>query len=290
MPCSNLAMWPVSEDGGLNMGWCGPSSGSSFSISAGARVQGSGEKPNFSIGTISAGATITFVGQTPPASTGNISAGAQITFNGFVVTSGSGNISAGANIAGDGLVQRQGTFDISAPATITLIGAAPVLPNLPTKWVYICPDPVIMVYPGNVYDPCAVPVETPPSFLTSPLYPVQFIDEMAASGSVTRMRVLPASIDNMTTTADVTGIQLRTPLLTYDDWPPEEITASGEFTGIQLRQILKGYEIPPEEITASAEFTGIFLKRILITYPNWPLLHEQESMEAQATVTGISLT
>ena len=266
-------------------------SGSSFSISAGARIQGTGEQPSFSLGTISAGATITFVGQTPPASAGSISAGAQITFNGFVVTSGSGNISAGTNIAGDGLVQRQGTFDISVPAAITLIGSAPVVPNLPTKWVYICPDPVINVYPGNAHDPCAVEIETPPSFLTSPLYPVQFVDEMAASGSVTRMRVLPESIDNMTTTANVTGIQLRTTLLTYDDWPPEEMTASGEFTGIQLRQILKGYEIPPEDfITASGEFTGIFLKRVLITYPNWPLLHEQESMEAQATVTGISLT
>ena len=237
-------------------------SGSSFSISAGARIQGTGEQPAFSIGTISAGATITFVGQTPAASTGNISAGAQITFSGFVVTSGSGNISAGTNISGDGLVQRQGTFDISAPATITLIGSAPVLPNLPTKWVYICPDPVIMVYPGNVHDPCAVEEAFPPSFVTSPLYAVQWTESLDMS-------------------AGMTDVELEFKL-NRETLEPDEMSMSMSMTSIELRPLLLSYSYQ-ESMDMDMSIETVSLQQVLLSYSY------QESMDMGMSLESIEL-
>ena len=256
-----------------------------FSISAGTAVTFTAQAPPASVGAISAGATITFVGQTPPASTGNISAGAQITFNGFVVTSGSGNISAGANIAGDGLVDRQGAFDISAPAAITLVGAAPVLPNLPTKWVYICPDPVIMVYPGNVHDPCAVEQEFPPSFVTSPLYAPQVVDSLSALASLPSIEMLyvkpPTFIqagtqEEFAAQASLTSISLREALRRYEY--TESLLLDVSLT-IELREALKRYD-----------YMEALLPSISLSISNRPALIKYEDALPEGIDPTVSIT
>ena len=262
---------------------------STFSISVGAAIQLEGKSPSASAGSVSSGAQITLIGKMPPASAGSISAGPQITLTGFIEVQGSWSISAGINARTEALTERQGTLWASEVASITGIGSAPVVPNLPTKWVYICPDPVIKVYPNNVHDPCAVEPDRPPQFLTSPLYPVQFIDEMAASGAFKVFNIWIPPVEEMESSGEVVGINLRTTLVTYEEWPPEESESHGEFVSINLRQILRSLAVDEDELSAHGAFGSINLKRILVTYPNWPLIVDEESYQSHGSITGINL-
>ena len=282
---------PQGDQVDLPLGDAGGTEGT-FSITALATFSFAGDAPPASVGGASARPTITLIGQTPAASTGNISAGAQITLNGFTVTSGSGSISTGSNVAGNALVQRLGTFDISHPANLNLIGDAPVLPNLPTVWVYVCADPEIKIYQNNVYDPCAVEDELVSSYLTSPLYPVQIIDDLQAKqGRIRKITVTQPPLDLLQASGQVMTIELvdRVAYLEYFDWPPEELQANGQVTTIELvdRVIYSEYSGEPESLQANGQVTAIELvdRVTYVEYTNWPT----ESLKAGGQVTSIQL-
>ena len=103
-------------------------------------------------------------------------------------------------------------------------------------------------------------------YLTTPLYPIEVTESMSSSGTVTKGFQWNVPIDNMDSTAELTGGTLRTLLLT-------------------------GYA-GPDSMESTAEFTGGVLDTVLIIiYDNWQLIADpDESMKSTAQLTGGSLT
>jgi hypothetical protein len=259
-----------------------------FSISSAARITLIGDAPIVGLMSISAPANITVITKTPAASAGFISAGTQITLNGQRESSSTLTISVPANLDGNALVQRTGVLSVSDPLTINLIGKAPVLPNLPTLWAYVCADPEIKVY-SDQYDLCSDEPDPEPELLTSTPYPVQILDRLQGNGQLTDIRVGMPPMDFMQATGDVASIELvdRVIYSEYLNWPVEELQASGEITSIQLITQVGYVEYShQDELEASGDITSIALSPPkLIHYQNWPV----ESIEASGDVISIEL-
>jgi hypothetical protein len=123
--------------------------------------------------------------------------------------------------------------------------------------------------------------------LTTPPYPYETQDDMTASLSEIGAKWGVHNFDTMSALGGVTGGSLRDPLVTYDNWPPDEIVTLGALLSGSLRDPLRVYEDwPPDETTASGTLTGGSLRAALVTYDNWP----PDEMTTTGGITGGTLT
>ena len=163
----------------------------------------------------------------------------------------------------------------------------PVLPNRPTVFVHVCPDPIYKVFLGNQENLCAIDVELLPTNLTSPLYPVQVIDGLQSGGGIDLIRLLQVPMDQVQASGEVTSIALVDRVAYLDYEYMEEMQANGEVTSISLvTQVgYVDYEYT-ESMQAGGEVTSIYLSPgLLVTYDNWP----PDELQAGAEVTSIQL-
>ena len=163
---------------------------------------------------------------------------------------------------------------------------------MPTIRVYVCADPEIKIYPGDVHDPCAVEDELVSSYLTSPPYPVQIIEPLQArQGRISNIAVTQTPIDLLQASGQVMAIELveRVIYSEYLEWPPEELQANGQVTAIELVDLViySEYSGEPESLQANGQVTAIELvdRVTYVEYTNWP----PESLQAGGQVTSIQL-
>ncbi|MDZ4193840.1 MAG: hypothetical protein U1D65_17760 [Pseudomonas sp.] len=127
-------------------------------------------------------------------------------------------------------------------------------------------------------------------YYTSKPYAVEDVDEVAI-GSIGGIKQNFEPLDFMVIgqAVVVTG-ELREPLVTYDDWPPDTIDLSAPtVVSGELRELIVIYDDWPEEELelAQALVASGILRTALIRYENWP--EEELSLDAPQ-ITGGSLS
>jgi hypothetical protein len=133
--------------------------------------------------------------------------------------------------------------------------------------------------------------EPPPRYyLTSPPYPVEITESLAASSDDPDAYIAPAAEIEETLTssgAPVDGL-LKDILIRYEEWPPEALESTGEPVSGVLNDILVRYEGPPESLESSGEPVSGALVDMLVRYENWPLGVATESLSSSgAPVSGV---
>jgi hypothetical protein len=137
-----------------------------------------------------------------------------------------------------------------------------------------------------------VPPPVPPTkyYLLSTLFPAYYTEEVGLSATLVSGQLYTARYDMLPETvdlsADLDSGLLRTLLITYNNWPEEQISFDATLNSGLLETLLITYNNWPEEqISFDATLNSGLLETLLITYNNWP----EEQINLDATLIGGSL-
>ena len=133
-------------------------------------------------------------------------------------------------------------------------------------------------------------VPPPRYYLTTPPYPLEITESLAANSTDPEAYIVPAAEtgEEMTSSGEPVDGLLKDILIRYEEWPPEAITSEAEPVSGVLNDILVRYEGPPEELTSAGEPVSGAIVDILVRYENWPLGVATESLASSgAPVSGV---
>jgi hypothetical protein len=106
-------------------------------------------------------------------------------------------------------------------------------------------------------------------YLTTPLYPLDFLDAMDSTPSIENVLIFQWPVDPLESTPSIISGTLRAILQTYVI-PVEAIDSTITIESGTLEVKLIQYSIPPEAIDSVPEIISGILKVGLIGYTNWP--------------------
>ncbi|WP_444931502.1 hypothetical protein ACJJIF_06920 [Microbulbifer sp. SSSA002] len=110
--------------------------------------------------------------------------------------------------------------------------------------------------------------------LTSRLYPLEQIDNFAASHHSTSVRVIPdysyAQIDGLSPSISQVAADLRQPLQSLDTWPAEALAPVIESASAEMRSLLQSTEFEAEGLDAAIVGASGSMRQALIPYNNYP--------------------
>lgn len=132
-------------------------------------------------------------------------------------------------------------------------------------------------------------VPPPRFYLTTPPYPVQVIEELAANSTDPQAGFVPSAETGEELTSSAAPVSgVLSDILKRYTIPPEAITSSAAPVSGDLRDILQRYTVPPEFIESWGGPVSGALADMLVRYENWPLGVATESLSSTGgPVSGV---